>query len=219
MPHKTQRRRTIALALLARTVPLGEHALWQTVVAHSHHVALLAAAAAARLGLPEDERELVEIAALLHDIGKARVPADILAHPGRLDDRQWALVRAHSEAGERIVASVPAVADAAPIVRHVHERWDGRGYPDGLAGEAIPRAGRLIAACDAYVAMVERRPYGPPLPPAVALAELAAGTGAQFAPGLLPAVAMAVRDGTAVCRPGVSTRMDGAGRLAGDGRG
>ena len=90
------------------------------------------------------------------------VPDGILRKPGPLDDQEWEVMREHTLIGERIVASAPALAPVAKLVRSSHERWDGGGYPDGLAGEEIPLGARIIAVCDAYEAMIEDRPWRPP---------------------------------------------------------
>jgi putative nucleotidyltransferase with HDIG domain len=126
---------------------------------HTQEVGELAIEVATVLGLPGDEVRHVELGALLHDIGKIRVPESILLKAGPLTDEQWEVMRSHPEVGERILAPMQSLEDVLPIVRSSHERWDGTGYPDGLAGEAIPLGARIVAVCDAYRAMVEDRPY------------------------------------------------------------
>ncbi len=96
---------------------------------------------------------------MLHDIGKIAIPDEILHKPGPLDERDWAFVRKHTVVGERIVSASPALRPVGRIVRSSHERWDGTGYPDELAGEEIPLASRIVCACDAFSAMTTRRPY------------------------------------------------------------
>ena len=131
--------------------------------------------------------ERVRIAAELHDIGKMAIPEAILAKPGALSEGEWALMRQHTVAGERIIASSPALADVAPLVRSSHERWDGKGYPDRLVAEQIPRGARIIAVCDSYHAMTSDRAYRRALSPETALAELRAGAGTQFDPEVVNA--------------------------------
>jgi HD-GYP domain-containing protein (c-di-GMP phosphodiesterase class II) len=101
----------------------------------------------------------VRYAALLHDVGKVAVPSEILLKPGPLEEAEWEIMRSHAAVGGELVARIEAFAHLAPAVRASHERWDGTGYPDGLAGEQIPLAARIIAACDTYDAMVTDRPY------------------------------------------------------------
>lgn len=134
-----------ACGLLLRALADRQHYLYR----HSEGVAALSRAVGGRLGLEAVElREVIETAEL-HDVGKLALPDEILEKPGALDDEEWKLMRQHTIVGERIVGALPAVADVGPLVRASHERWDGRGYPDGLAGEDIPLASRIVFACDA----------------------------------------------------------------------
>ncbi len=126
-------------------------------------------------------------AADLRDLGNVAVPATILAKPGPLTEGEWEFVRRHPVIGERILAAAPALADAARIVRSTHERFDGTGYPDRLAGEAIALEARIISVCDAYHAMTSERPYRAARPHAQALEELRRGAGAQFDPAVVEA--------------------------------
>ena len=102
---------------------------------------------------------ILRYAAMLHDIGKVAVPSEILTKPGALSEQEWATMRGHAAAGGDLVGRIDAFAHLAPAVRASHERWDGAGYPDGLAGEQIPLAARIIAACDTFDAIVTDRPY------------------------------------------------------------
>jgi putative nucleotidyltransferase with HDIG domain len=147
---------------------------------HAQEVGDLAVAVGRGLGLDAATLRVVELGALLHDIGKIRIPEAILNKPGPLDDDEWMVMRSHPEAGERILAPIASLAEVLPIVRSSHERWDGRGYPDGLVGEEIPVGARIVAVCDAYRAMVEPRPYRGALPRDIALTELRRGAGSQF---------------------------------------
>ena len=116
------------------------------------------------LGLRRDELEELDRAAQLHDLGKLAVPDEILSKPGPLDDREWAFVRQHTIVGERILRASPALRSVATVVRASHENWDGSGYPDGLSGEEIPLASRIIRACNAFVAMTSTAPYREAMP-------------------------------------------------------
>ena len=125
---------------------------------------------------------MLELGALFHDIGKIRVPEAILNKPGPLDDEEWGVMRRHTVAGESILAPITSLRAVLPIVRSSHERWDGRGYPDGLAGRQIPLGARIVAVCDAYRAMIERRSYREPMTQREALGELRDNAGTQFDP-------------------------------------
>ena len=147
---------------------------------HVHDVRDLCDAVADELGLwPEEKAPLLQ-AASLHDVGKVAIPDAILEKRGPLSDEEWEFMRQHTVIGERILLAAPALADAARIVRSTHERYDGWGYPDGLAADAIPLGARIIAVCDAFDAMTSPRPYRTPVTPDEALQELERCAGAQF---------------------------------------
>jgi response regulator RpfG family c-di-GMP phosphodiesterase len=149
---------------------------------HSEAVLELALEVGAELGLDEAELGDVGRVALLHDIGKVGVPDAVLRKAGALTEREWDVMREHPAIGARIVAAIPSLAHLAPAVRAEHERWDGRGYPDGLAGTAVPLASRICLVCDAWHAMTTDRPYRRALCEADACAELERHAGAQFCP-------------------------------------
>ena len=155
--------------------------------AHGGEVAELAERTARHLGLEIDMVRAVRQGAELHDIGKLAIPDTILNKPGPLDDSEWGFMRRHTLVGERILAAAPALVDVAKFVRSSHERWDGDGYPDGLAGEEIPLGARVIAVCDAWDAMVTDRPYRRAMPREEALAELERCAGTQFDPDVVEA--------------------------------
>ncbi|MEZ5098878.1 MAG: diguanylate cyclase [Thermoleophilia bacterium] len=155
---------------------------------HVEDVAALAVDVAHRLGLPAEDVRLVELAALLHDVGKLRVPAELLAKPGPLTPDELALLRSHAEAGAEILAPVASLAEVLPLVRATHERWDGRGYPDGLTGGQIPLGACVVAVCEAYSAMTRAAPHRKPRSPRAAIEELRAGAGSQFEPRCVEAL-------------------------------
>ena len=147
---------------------------------HVEEVTDLAAACATQLGLSRDEAKSVERAAQLHDVGKVAIPSAILTKDGPLDEDEWEFMRRHSVIGERIVAGIPSLEGLAPIVRASHERWDGRGYPDGLVGEESPLGARIIFVADAFCAMTETRSYAPAKSVEAARQELCDCAGTQF---------------------------------------
>jgi two-component system, cell cycle response regulator len=166
---------------------------------HSHlqGVAALAVAIGRQLDLTAEQLDEVARAAELHDIGKIAVPDEILHKPGPLDAREWDLMRQHTIIGDRILGAAPAMRPVAEIVRASHERFDGNGYPDGLAGEQIPLGARIVAVCDAFHAMTSDRPYQRQLDRDAALSELRRCAGAQFDPGVVEAFCAAAAQPTA----------------------
>ena len=155
-------------------------------------IARLAERTARELGMDEEGVAHVRHAARLHDVGKLAVPAEILAKPGPLDAAELEFVRTHTLVGERIAGAAPALAPVARLIRSSHERWDGGGYPDGLAGEAIPLGARVVFAFDAFEAMTSDRPWRPAMREADALAELVRNAGTQFDPAVVLALARAL---------------------------
>jgi putative nucleotidyltransferase with HDIG domain len=173
----------MAADVLLNALAMEEPAL----LAHAHEVADLAERLARALGLERRARENVARAAALHDIGKMTIPGEILAKRGPLDAEERDLLRRHTLVGEAMICAAPTLRPIGLLVRASHERWDGRGYPDGLQGEAIPLGARIVAVCDAFSAMCERRPYGNVLTEAEALAELRRCSGSQFDPQVVRA--------------------------------
>ena len=162
---------------------------------HSKVVVEFADAVAAQLDLDEAERADIAQVALLHDIGKIAIPDAILRKEGPLDDQEWELMRQHPIHGDELISRTPGLAHLAPAVRAEHERWDGAGYPDGLAGEEIPLASRIVFACDAYHAMVSDRPYRSRLDDDEARRRLLEGSGSQFCPTVVTAMTAALDAG------------------------
>jgi putative nucleotidyltransferase with HDIG domain len=155
---------------------------------HARAVAELATSVAAQLGLVDAEVRVVQFAALLHDVGKVAVDDQVLGKPGPLSADEWSAVRCHPEVGERLAREALALPEASVVaIRHHHERYDGRGYPDGLAGQAIPLAARIVAVADAYDAMTSDRPYRRALSPVQARDELARCAGTHFCPDVVAA--------------------------------
>lgn len=153
---------------------------------HCRNLAFRAARLGAYVGLREQELEEVAFGALLHDIGKIAIPERILHKPGPLTDEEFAEMRLHPEIGERIIGPLRMAGAFSPIIRHHHERWDGRGYPDRLGGETIPLGARIVAIADAYDAIVRGRVYRAARTHEEAVDELRRHAGTQFDPGLVP---------------------------------
>ncbi len=165
---------------------------------HVDDVGLLALAVGRRLGLDGEALDEIARAAELHDVGKIAVPEAILRKPGPLDDAEWEVMRRHTIVGERILAAAPSLRPVGRLVRSSHERWDGNGYPDGLAGERIPLGARIIAVCDAFDAMRQARPYAASMSEAEALAELRRCSGTQFDPSVVEVFAVVLKDGAGI---------------------
>ncbi len=159
---------------------------------HSSEVLSLVMAVSEDVGLDAKETLHVADVALLHDIGKIGIPNEILDKPSALDDAEWEVMRRHPLIGERILNEVPGFEVVANAVRHEHERWDGSGYPDGLKGEQIPMASRIVLACDAYHAMTSDRPYREALSDAQAREQLKSNSGTQFDPQIVEALLAAL---------------------------
>jgi HD-GYP domain-containing protein (c-di-GMP phosphodiesterase class II) len=156
---------------------------------HSEKVAGYAVGLARALGLPEADCERIHLAGLLHDVGKVALERSILHKPGRLTDDEWQQVREHPARSAHIIGAVSRFSAFVPGARHHHERFDGRGYPDGLAAEAIPLDARILAVADAYDAMTSDRSYRPALGHDEAIGRLRADAGTQFDPECVRAFA------------------------------
>lgn len=167
---------------------------------HSYGVIALSLEIADVLGLDEDQRRLVEFGALLHDVGKLAVPKEVINKPGPLDDDEWSLMRGHTIAGQEMLNKVGgSMSDIGAIVRASHERWDGTGYPDGVAGEEVPLPARIVAVADAFSAITTTRPYRVAQSPEFAVKELRACAGTQFDARVVDALV------TVLQRPGPQT--------------
>jgi len=149
---------------------------------HTQRVGESARHLGARLGMPDGALDALYRGGVIHDIGKIGVPDAILLKPGPLDDEETVVMRSHVLIGENIVRPLRSGSNLLPIIRHHHEHFDGRGYPDGLRGREIPRLARIVSVCDAFDALVNDRPYRPRLPVDKALAVLNDGAGKQWDP-------------------------------------
>jgi HD-GYP domain-containing protein (c-di-GMP phosphodiesterase class II) len=165
---------------------------------HSRDVVALSLAVADRLGLSADELRDTEFVALLHDVGKIRIPSEIINKPAALTPEERATMETHTIEGEAMLDRVGGLlGSVGRVVRSCHERWDGGGYPDGLAGERIPRIARIVAACDAYSAMTSDRAYRRALTHAAAIRELRVNAGTQFEPAVVDALVAVIAGGKA----------------------
>jgi putative nucleotidyltransferase with HDIG domain len=161
---------------------------------HSREVVSLVTEVAERMGLRDRDRRNAELAALLHDVGKVRIPKEIINKPGPLNDAEWHLIKQHTIWGEQMLKAVGGIlGEIGSIVRSCHERYDGGGYPDGLRGEEIPLIARIIFACDAFSAITTDRPYRKGRSTAGAIAELRRHTATQFDPTVIAALVAIVR--------------------------
>ena len=199
-------RRTTAHDLLAseaallggyvRSLTATMHLRDPSTLAHSRRVAFLAVGVGERLGLSPATLRRLAVAGLLHDIGKLQVPVEILNKPGRLTDAEYDAIKTHPQAGADLLALLGSFDDEIPIVRHHHERIDGRGYPHGIAAEAIPVEARIMAVCDVYDALTSRRAYREPWTPERAVELIVSESGTAFDPVCVEAL-LAVVDAPA----------------------
>jgi HD-GYP domain-containing protein (c-di-GMP phosphodiesterase class II) len=169
---------------------------------HSRGVVQLSLAVADRLDLDERQKRNVEFGALLHDIGKIAIPKEILNKPGKLSADEWVVMETHTLEGQRLLDRVGGVLrDVGQIVRSSHERWDGRGYPDGLMGEEIPLESSIVSVCDAFSAMTTDRPYRKALGLETAIRELRDNAGSQFCPPVVEALIQLIEQNAAMVGP------------------
>ncbi len=179
LPMKMKRAYLKSITALAAAVETKDSG----TLGHAQRVAQLAVDLARRLGVEGRMLERIEYAALLMDMGKANVPLKLLNKRDPLTPEEWQVLQSHPQLGAEMVAAVPFLADLADAVLHHHEFWDGTGYPDGLAGEAIPLGSRILCVAADYDAMISERPYHPrPLNSAEALEEIERGAGTRYDP-------------------------------------
>jgi HD-GYP domain-containing protein (c-di-GMP phosphodiesterase class II) len=169
---------------------------------HCRSVVELVTAVADEMEIHPDERQELEFAALLHDVGKIAIPKEILNKPAKLTDDEFEVMKTHTIEGQHMLDRVGGLLGrVGAIVRNCHERWDGKGYPDGLAGEQIPLAARIVFCCDAYNAMTTTRPYRKAMPVEAALTELREHAGSQFDPWVVAGLVRVIERGHIETRP------------------
>ena len=189
MIAELRRQTTRALSAFADSVDQRD----PTTFNHSCRVAELSRAIAEEMGLARDEVEMIYLSGRVHDIGKVGIPDAVLLKPGRLTDEEYEMIKSHPVIGVEIIEHFPNFGIGYEIIRHHHERFDGKGYPDGLAGEEIPLGARIMAVADTYDAMTSDRPYRAGLSPEVAIAEIAEQSGTQFDPAVVAAFLRVIR--------------------------
>ena len=178
MSEKLERHYTTTLEALAAALEAKD----PYTQAHTGRIRDMAVAVAVVMKIPSHLRRGVRLGAILHDVGKIGISDTILHKPGALSEAEWKVMRTHPILGERMLEGIHFLSDALPVIRHHHERWDGAGYPDRLAGEDIPLGARIVAVCDAFDAMTSDRPYRKAISAERACEEILAGAGTQFDP-------------------------------------
>jgi len=174
---------------LASTVDAKDH----YTLGHSQKVSEFSVLISEELGLSEREIEIIKYAGLLHDIGKIAIPDDIIKKPSKFSDQDFEIAKKHPVIGSKIIKEIESLAPMVPIVLYHHERFDGKGYPDGLKGEDIPLGARIVHVADAYDTMVSARAYRDMLPPELAISELRKNAGTQFDPKIVDAFITSLR--------------------------
>ena len=169
---------------------------------HCERLASLAVRIAEDLGVAPEDIEIVRLGAILHDVGKIGIPDRVLLKPGPLDDEERRIIETHTEIGDKLLEPLDLLAGARPIVRHHHERWDGGGYPDGLAGKDIPVGARIVAVADSVEAMTSRQLYRKPLGPSDIIDELKKHRGKQWDPAVVDLVLRLIATGELVLAQG-----------------
>lgn len=181
LPRKIKRAYVKSITALAAAVETRDSG----TVGHAQRVAEITVNVARRLGITGKDLERIEYAALLMDIGKASVPQALLNKREPFEPEEWEVVQSHSRLGAEMVSEVPFLADIADYVLHHHEYWDGTGYPEGLAGEQIPLASRILSVAADYDAMVSERPYHPPMSVSQAIEEIRKYSGIKYDPAVV----------------------------------
>jgi putative two-component system response regulator len=169
---------------------------------HCERLASLAVRIAEDLGVAPEDIEIVRLGAILHDVGKIGIPDRVLLKPGPLDEEERRIIETHTEIGDKLLEPLDLLAGARPIVRHHHERWDGAGYPDGLAAEEIPVGARIVSVADSVEAMTSRQLYRKPLESGEIIAELQKHRGKQWDPAVVDIVLRLIASGELVLAQG-----------------
>jgi len=172
-----------SLIMLANAIELRDH----YTRGHVERVMKYSILIARHLGWSSIQIQALRFGSILHDIGKIYIGENILRKEGPLDPKEWGQMRLHTSIGAELLQSIPYLDSAIPIIRHHHERWDGSGYPDGLAGEEIPLGARIVAVADSFDAMTTMRVYQEPCTPQAALEEIISGRGAHYDPAIVDA--------------------------------
>ena len=180
---------------------------------HSHEVSDLTREVATAMGMSDRELLAVEMAGLVHDIGKIGIPDGVLQKPGALDTRERMLIEQHPKIGAQILKPLPALKDVVPLVLHHHERWDGGGYPHGLKGDEIPLGAQIVALCDVYHALTSDRSYRPAFSEEKSRAIIRDGIGSEWNSELIETF-FAVIDRLQASSPGAAARAQPAQPLA-----
>lgn len=167
------------------TLVLTEEAKDPYVRGHSKRVTKCATEIAQELGLPESDLRVIERAGILHDLGKIGISDSILHKPDKLNEEEWVVIKKHPQRAVEILEPLKFLSREKGMIAHHHERFDGKGYPDGLKGEVIPLGARILAVADTFDAMNSERPYRKPLPEDVIISELKGGSGTQFDPHIV----------------------------------
>lgn len=205
--YRTTNRLHESVSSMVATLSMAVDARDNYTANHSRQVALMAAYLADEMGLNEQEKETLYTAALLHDIGKIGIPDRVLLKPDHLDEREYKIIKQHPLIGANILGMAAQVfSEVIPIVAGHHERWNGEGYPDGLAGEAIPRGSRMLAVADTLDAMVSDRVYRPGVSLKQALQEIADQSGLQFDPEVVNSLLLIINQRPQLIDRWVQTR-------------
>jgi HD-GYP domain-containing protein (c-di-GMP phosphodiesterase class II) len=161
--------------------------LFAITLSHTERCSTFALSLAEQLGLDDEQTSIVRLSSLLHDVGKIAVPDQVLSKPGPLNEKEWAQMKAHPTAALHVLGQIRSLSEAAPAILHHHEHFDGSGYPDGLKGDSIPIASRILLVTDAFDAMTSDRPYRKAMPVEHAIEELKRNSGTQFDPDVVEA--------------------------------
>lgn len=178
---KTKGAQLVAVKVLLQILDKRQHFPWN----HSKRVADYVTSISEKIGLPSDETKKIELAGLLHDIGKIEISEDILNKPETLNEEEFNIIKRHPEIGEDIVKEIESLQEAGPLIRSHHERFDGKGYPGGLAGDSIPLGGRIIAVAEIFDGLTSEAPFHSPLSQQEAVDILRRYSGKQLDPTLV----------------------------------